>query len=746
MTSTKALLFYVLALTFLLGLVPNALFAEIKNPYVIDEKPQVAFGDSVPVLVTTTLPSGDMATTTYFGLENYYKDYVEGYLHLSFTYTHSRCCFSSYPPRIYITDLDPRETNRPLIKYNQKIFRLLSIPIPPGHETDWYLYDIQFDANGYRLIVKMAGTLEIINEHRLITDLSETDWVALANLYPELLPPATNIYSMAFTPVTVMESEPPRSNPMVIIPGIMGSAYKNGKLVIDPILHTYDDLIATLVANGYVEDEDLFTFPYEWRDSNVFSADLLDDKIDEIKTICGCQKVDIVAHSMGGLVARSYIQSFDYDSDVDQLIFLGTPHKGAPKAYLQWEAGESDIDIRSRIVNSFFLAEAIKHGYLGVFGYIRNRPILSVQELLPTFDYLKDNDTGLLRSYPTDYPTNSFIDSLNNNISKLLTSEVRVTNITGESEEDTTIERIRVVPTAHSLFWEHGEPDGFTSSFGDNGLERSVGDNTVTANSSFLNGFVNEEIAASHNRIPTVSAGQIVEILTGKESVQNVDTGVSIDPKILLLQLLSPIDAVITAPDGKKVGKNFETGQEYNEIPLAFYSGFETGDEYVTIPNPLDGDYQIEVIGTESGGEYGLLTSLISDDVSITKSVSGLTQFGQITDINLEVDNENPEEFTSEKLVTLEVLLSDINKAFDLGFISDERLKKKLIKQVEATMKTETKITEESKSKKIEKLWQKIDKKLLRALLIELKGYERGKINEQAYNIIKADLESLLNN
>src|SRR3989344_1785103 len=99
-------------------------------------------------------------------------------------------------------------------------------------------------------------------------------------------------------------------------------SYKNGQLVIDPILHTYDDLIATLIANGYEEGVDLFPLPYEWRNSNVSTAHLLDVKIAVVKAICGCNKVDIVAHSMGGLVARSYIQSVDYHDDIDRLVFL----------------------------------------------------------------------------------------------------------------------------------------------------------------------------------------------------------------------------------------------------------------------------------------------------------------------------------------------------------------------------------------------------------------------------------------
>ena len=40
-------------------------------------------------------------------------------------------------------------------------------------------------------------------------------------------------------------------DPVIIIPGILGSEEHDGVWEIDPILHTYDDLIATLDANGY---------------------------------------------------------------------------------------------------------------------------------------------------------------------------------------------------------------------------------------------------------------------------------------------------------------------------------------------------------------------------------------------------------------------------------------------------------------------------------------------------------------
>ena len=521
-------------------------------------------------------------------------------------------------------------------------------------------------------------------------------------------------------------------NPVIIVPGIMGSAYKNDELVIDPILHTYDDLIATLDVNGYTPDIDLFTFPYEWRDSNVFSANLLDDKIEEVKEICNCDKVDLVAHSMGGLVARSYIQSFDYDEDIDQVIFLGTPHRGAPTSYLQWEAGKfsPDINVANILIESFFQAEALRNGYSTVFNYIHNRPILSVQELLPVFDYIKDNNTGIIRQYPNDYPPNPFLENLNNNVSSLLSSGVEVTNIVGNSGENKTINVIRVIPTDHAVFWEHGEPEGFGAIIGDSGLERGAGDNTVPQLGSILDGIVNKNTEASHRRIPTVAEGQIFNILTGGIATTTFDHGFELSPKVLLMQLLSPIDFVITAPNGKKIGKNFSNGSEYDEIPDAFYSGFQTGNEYITILDPLDGEYKVEVQGTDNGGEYGILTSYVSEEFATTTETMGITKPDQITDLEVQVNNANPEDIIIERKITLEVLINDINGAYNFGWIKDKKTRDELIKRVE----------------KIYKKDKKIDKGLAKVLSLNLKLYKKDKINEQAYNLIKTDLEWLINN
>ncbi|MGH3764647.1 MAG: esterase/lipase family protein [Pseudonocardiaceae bacterium] len=57
----------------------------------------------------------------------------------------------------------------------------------------------------------------------------------------------------------------------------------------------------------------------------------------EIERICeatGAEQVHVVGHSMGGLVARYYVQRMGGDSRVHTLLTLGTPHHGTITAYL----------------------------------------------------------------------------------------------------------------------------------------------------------------------------------------------------------------------------------------------------------------------------------------------------------------------------------------------------------------------------------------------------------------------------
>lgn len=64
------------------------------------------------------------------------------------------------------------------------------------------------------------------------------------------------------------------------------------------------------------------------------AAELLGHHIEEICERTGQPQVDIVGHSLGGLIARYYVQCLGGDLHVRRLVTLGTPHSGTRVAPL----------------------------------------------------------------------------------------------------------------------------------------------------------------------------------------------------------------------------------------------------------------------------------------------------------------------------------------------------------------------------------------------------------------------------
>lgn len=80
---------------------------------------------------------------------------------------------------------------------------------------------------------------------------------------------------------------------------------------------------------GYTKGTNFFVFTYDWRKDIRSTESSLNSLVDEAKTKSGQPKVNIVAHSMGGLVARNYIADATRAGKVNKLIELGVPHLGA---------------------------------------------------------------------------------------------------------------------------------------------------------------------------------------------------------------------------------------------------------------------------------------------------------------------------------------------------------------------------------------------------------------------------------
>ncbi len=435
-------------------------------------------------------------------------------------------------------------------------------------------------------------------------------------------------------------------NPVIIIPGILGSwrIFDNTPFVIDPIFETHEHLIQTLDDNGYEKERDLFVFPYEWRMSNVETAKLLRTRIEEIKIQTNWPKVDIVAHSMGGLVAREYIETLNGGKNIDQLITLGTPHNGSPESYLVWEGGDfyDTSFIKRTISRKIFQQEAEENGYESIFDYLTKEPINSVRQLLPIYSYLRDESTQVMRSYPTDHPKNSFLEKLKSGTGMTRLKPVLFTNIVGKISQDDTITALRVSSKTTitidgvelDMLWGHGKPDGYDDIFGDQGLEFGLGDGTVPLSSATdIPSDELIELASAHNELPSDAAKIVYSRLTGLDAL--VDTS---EPFVLssmmIVRVFSPIDIQVISPSGKRMGKDFSNGNILSEIPHAFYTGYQTENEFITIPNPEDGEYRILTEGT-GDGDYRIEATKIVEDSEMgdakesTATIRGTAETGK---------------------------------------------------------------------------------------------------------------------
>jgi hypothetical protein len=87
------------------------------------------------------------------------------------------------------------------------------------------------------------------------------------------------------------------------------------------------------VQKGQLRDKPtLFVFAYDWRQSNRVSAQNLKEYIECVSSIHNDSRVDIIAHSMGGLVARRYLIDNPSNHRVARLITIATPFYGAARA------------------------------------------------------------------------------------------------------------------------------------------------------------------------------------------------------------------------------------------------------------------------------------------------------------------------------------------------------------------------------------------------------------------------------
>ncbi|MFO0549589.1 MAG: hypothetical protein U0271_14445 [Polyangiaceae bacterium] len=112
----------------------------------------------------------------------------------------------------------------------------------------------------------------------------------------------------------------------------------------------YDKLAKQLSKSNCLEDKTpeaeridatplVYCCGYDWRQDNARSALRLARIVEEALEETGARKAILVAHGMGGLIARYYCRVLGGEGKVATLFLLGCPSQGAPSAYTHLKHG-----------------------------------------------------------------------------------------------------------------------------------------------------------------------------------------------------------------------------------------------------------------------------------------------------------------------------------------------------------------------------------------------------------------------
>lgn len=151
----------------------------------------------------------------------------------------------------------------------------------------------------------------------------------------------------------------------------------------------YQDIDPFFESLGYKKGVNFFIFTYDWRMDIKNTEESLDYLINLAKTVSGQPKVNIVAHSMGGLVGRNYIADEEKAQNVSKLISLGVPHLGSVEALKAVMYGKP---LGRQILGDFYLGVSATQ----VKDIFQN--LISAFQLLPSETYFQFYQT------PQNYP------------------------------------------------------------------------------------------------------------------------------------------------------------------------------------------------------------------------------------------------------------------------------------------------------------------------------------------------------
>jgi hypothetical protein len=422
----------------------------------------------------------------------------------------------------------------------------------------------------------------------------------------------------------------------------------------------FDGLINELKNSGYKENEDLFVFPYDWRldirDSvdNSYSPLItsLKDKIDKVLLQTGAKKVDIIAHSMGGLLSKYYIEHYGEDK-VNKFIDIATPHLGAPSALKALTYGD-DIGIKFGFLGlNPIKVQEISQNFPSAYQLLPSQNYFSTSSpdynyyVYDMGDYDSDGVTGRL-SYDQ---TKEFLKNTGRN-SIVMDSSIDIhDDLDNVNPADFGVQTYNIVgcgtPTLGKIFTlgkQNDEDPQYDIAY-------ISGDGTVPQRSaegmpSLKQYYVSK---VDHGTMPSTNGIKelVNSILLGVENNFNYASSTNVStttddcklPNGTFLSFHSPVALHIYDSFGNHAGPNTDGDLEEN-IPDIAYDIID-GNKFAYLP---DGhNYRIELKATESGSFSSHIKKIENGNIVSTSYFNDIPLAGTSTTAEIDMASSTPE-------------------------------------------------------------------------------------------------------
>jgi pimeloyl-ACP methyl ester carboxylesterase len=368
--------------------------------------------------------------------------------------------------------------------------------------------------------------------------------------------------------------------------------------------NVYENILSALPAANW----NTKLFYYDWRRDVRDNASSLSTFINNDTSTD--EKVNLVGHSMGGLVGRAYLES-QQGQKVDSYLSVGSPHQGTALAYPLVSGGEVwDSNLISKIAKTILIKRCGDN-------------IPSIKNLLPTTDYLKDSKTNQLKPVANMVAKNNWLP---NNFSVPF-GDVKIGTLSGTGFPTLNIIKVSN-PTKRDIQlgnWLDGKPTGKE--------KIDQGDGTVLTSSSQLTNADNQTINQNHSGLVASQEG-ISKILNflGTAPAQ----GFRLISPVLAADL--PKTSIYAEPNSMMVIIGYP-GNFWVTDP----DGIITKDEQgmVSYPTPKSGEYKLEIVPT-SGDTLFIVTQVLPNGETLYKEYR--IKGHQPTSKVITLDNEHPSE------------------------------------------------------------------------------------------------------